>query len=83
MDYNLYRQLVCDYNSSSKQGRNIACCESYGKLKQHIKNDGLNIPDTFCSTWGAKAPRTTGPDELGESGEVFGNPLQSWDFHQK
>ncbi len=30
-----------------------ACCESYGKLKQHIRNDGLNIPDTFCSLWGA------------------------------
>ncbi len=35
-DYNPYRQPVCDYSSSSKQDRNIACCKSYGKLKQHI-----------------------------------------------
>ncbi len=51
-DYNPYSQPGCHYSSSSKQGRNIACCKSYGKLKIPIRNDGLNIPDTFCSLWG-------------------------------
>ncbi len=46
-DYFLYRQPVCDYSSSSEQGRNIACCKSYGKLKQHIRNNGLNIAIHF------------------------------------
>ncbi len=52
-DYDLYRQPVCDHSSSSKQVKNIACYESHGKLKQHIRNDGLNIHVTFCSLWGA------------------------------
>ncbi len=46
-DYDPYRQPVCDYSSSNKQGRNIACCKSYRKLKQHMRNDGLNIPIHF------------------------------------
>ncbi len=43
----MHRQLVCDYTSSNKQGKNIACCGLYRKANTNIrKKPGNHSVDT-------------------------------------